>query len=102
TAVICLQRLIVTGGLPKVRLKEVLEAFNECSNLSLDVQLKILQALPSLLQNYADELRAELLSSALQVCSALQGAKTAAVSSTAAATLQQLVISVYDKVKDED
>lgn len=68
----------------------------------VDVQLKILQALPALLQNYSNELRGELLSSILQVCSSLQNAKTPAVSNTAAATLQQLVISVFDKVVVED
>ncbi|KAF2496350.1 hypothetical protein BU16DRAFT_460741 [Lophium mytilinum] len=68
----------------------------------LDIQLKILQALPSLLQNYSNELRGELLSLSLQVCSFLQTVKNPAVSNTAAATLQQLVISVFDKVASED
>lgn len=80
----------------------MLEACNSCTGLSLDIQLKILQALPSLLQNYAEELKGELLASALQVCSALQGVKTPAVSGVAAATLQQLITSVYDQVASED
>ncbi|KAF2463144.1 uncharacterized protein BDR25DRAFT_273470 [Lindgomyces ingoldianus] len=67
-----------------------------------DVQLKILQALPSLLQNYSFEIRGELLSITLQICSALQNAKNFAVSNTAAATLQQLVIAVFDRVVAED
>jgi hypothetical protein len=67
-----------------------------------DVQLRILQALPSLLQNYPVEVRGDLLSIALQICSALQTAKNPAVSNTAAATLQQLVISVFDRVVSED
>jgi len=66
------------------------------------VQLKILQTLPSLLQNYADEVRDEVLFSVLQICSSLQVTKTAAVSSTAAATLQQLISTVFDKVESED
>ncbi|KAF2813399.1 uncharacterized protein BDZ99DRAFT_438522 [Mytilinidion resinicola] len=68
----------------------------------LEIQLKILQALPSLLQNYSNELRGELLSLSLQVCSFLQTVKNPAVGNTAAATLQQLVISVFDKVASED
>ncbi|KAI9864894.1 MAG: hypothetical protein M1813_002665 [Trichoglossum hirsutum] len=101
-AVVCLQRLIVSRGLSKVRLKEVLEAFQEATTLGLDIQLKILQALPSLLQNYADDLRGELLGSALLICSILQSSKTGVVNNTAAATLQQLFVSVFDKVVTED
>lgn len=67
-----------------------------------DIQLKILQALPSLLQNYPAETRGELLSTALQLCSGLHNAKNFAVSNTAAATLQQLVITVFDRVVSED
>ncbi|KAF2182237.1 hypothetical protein K469DRAFT_586984 [Zopfia rhizophila CBS 207.26] len=98
----CLQRLSVARALPKERLTEVLEALRDSVTLSNDVQLKILQALPSLLQNYPSELRGELLSIALQICSALQNAKNFAVSNTAAATLQQLVIFVFDRVSAED
>ena len=64
--------------------------------------MKILQALPSLLQNYATETRGEPLSTVLQICSGLQNAKNFAVSNTAAATLQQLVITVFDRVTSED
>lgn len=67
-----------------------------------EVQLKILQALPSLLQNYPTELRGNLLASVLQICSAIQNVKNVAVSNTAAATLQQLVITVFDRVAAED
>lgn len=102
SAVACLQRLTVSRALPRERLREVLDAFRECSSLGLEIQLKILQALPSLLQNYSNELRGELLSSVLQVCSSLQNTKNPVVSNTAAATLQQLVISVFDKVAVED
>ncbi|SLM40337.1 endosomal peripheral membrane protein [Lasallia pustulata] len=101
-AIVCLQRLVVSNGLPKETLKEVLEAFRECSSLGLDIQLKILQALPSLLQNYAGSLTGELLVATLQVCCLLHGSKTAVVSNTAAATLQQLVVAVLDNVAAED
>ncbi|KAF1981101.1 endosomal peripheral membrane protein-like protein [Aulographum hederae CBS 113979] len=101
-ATVCLQRLVVSKGLPRERLKDVVEAFGECSSLGTDIQLKILQALPSLFQNYSNELRSDLLFAVLQVCSSLQASKAVAVSSTAAATLQQLVISVFDKLEIED
>lgn len=98
----CLQRLIISRGLPRARLKDALEAFNACTHLGLEIQLKILQALPSLLQNYADELKGDLLSDALEVCSSLQSAKAQTVSGVAAATLQQLVTSIFEKVVNED
>ena len=98
----CLQRLVISRGLPKGRLQDALDAFNACTDLGLDVQLKILQALPSLLQNYADDLKGDLLSGALEVCASLQSAKASTVSGVAAATLQQLITSVFEKVAWED
>ncbi|KAI9761392.1 MAG: E2 ubiquitin-conjugating protein mms2 [Chaenotheca gracillima] len=101
-AVLCLQRLIVAKCLPRDRLKEVLDALREATSQGLDVQLKILQALPSLLHNYADQLNGELLGAALAVCSILQSSKSNVVSNTSAATFQQLVVSIYDKAVAED
>ena len=98
----CLQRLVIIRGLPKSRLKDVLNAFNACTSLNLDIQLKVLQALPALAQNYADDLKGDHLAAALQVCAALQNVKAATVSGVAAATLQQLVVSVFDRVSVED
>jgi hypothetical protein len=66
------------------------------------VQLKILQALPSLLSNYSADVKGELLVTALNVCFILQSSKNAIVNNTSAATLQQLVVSVFDKVVAED
>ena len=98
----CLQRLIISRGLPKTRLKDALEAFNSCTDLGSEVQLKILQALPSLLQNYAAELKDDLVASALQVCAALQASTSSTVSGVASATLQQLVTTVFEQVVIED
>ncbi|KAH0402727.1 hypothetical protein KCU89_g2854, partial [Aureobasidium melanogenum] len=102
SATVCLQRLVIIRGLPKSRLKDVLNAFNACTSLGLDIQLKVLQALPALAQNYADDLKGDHLAAALQVCAALQNVKAATVSGVAAATLQQLVVSVFDRVAAED
>ncbi|PNY24290.1 Protein MON2 [Tolypocladium capitatum] len=101
-AIVCLQRLIVARALPRVKLNQVLEALMQASSAGLDVQLKILQALPSLLQNYAPELKGDLLVTALNICFILQSSKNAIVNNTSAATLQQLVVSVFDKVVAED
>ncbi|KAI5819735.1 hypothetical protein BZA77DRAFT_303393 [Pyronema omphalodes] len=100
--VVCLQRLIITKALAKSRLREVLEAFREAATLGVEIQLKILQVLPPLLQNYPDELQGSLLSEALLVCAILQGSKMGVVNNTAAATLSQIVISIFDKVVTED
>lgn len=67
-----------------------------------EIQLKILQALPSLLQNYGDQLTGDLIGSILLICSNLQGSKAGVVHSTAAATLQQLVVAVFDKLVNDD
>ncbi|KAI9846108.1 MAG: hypothetical protein M1837_004364 [Sclerophora amabilis] len=101
-AVPCLQRLIVSKCLSKDKLKDVLNALRETTSQGLDVQLKILQALPPLLHNYADQLQGELLGTALLVCSILQGSKNVVVNNTSAATFQQLVVSIYDKAVKEE
>ncbi|KAJ5632620.1 hypothetical protein N7490_008959 [Penicillium lividum] len=100
--VICLQRLIASRALPSHRLKDVLTGLRETTNLSLDIQLKILQSLPSLLQYYSNELSGDLLANTLEICATLQASKQIAVSSTAAATLQQLVVSTFERVSSED
>lgn len=71
-------------------------------SIGQEVQLKILQTLPALLHNYSDVLSGELLARLLEVCATLQASKVAAVSNTAAATLQQLVSSAFEKVLAED
>ncbi|KAE8352819.1 hypothetical protein BDV28DRAFT_119843 [Aspergillus coremiiformis] len=100
--VVCLQRLVASRALPSERLKDVLGGLKETTNLSLDIQLKILQSLPSLLQHYSNDLGGELLVTTLEICTTLQASKTLALSSTAAATLQQLVVSTFERVSIED
>ncbi|KAK4118513.1 hypothetical protein N657DRAFT_606121 [Parathielavia appendiculata] len=101
-AIVCLQRLIVSRALPRSKLSQVLEALQQATSAGLDVQLKILQALPALLANYSVDVKGELLVTALNVCFILQSSKNAIVNNTSAATLQQLVVSVFDKVVAED
>lgn len=66
------------------------------------MQLRILQILPALTQNYPAELKDDALSSVLQLCSTLQNVRAYAISNTATATLQHLVSSTFDKVATED
>ncbi|KAL3476344.1 hypothetical protein BJX99DRAFT_258476 [Aspergillus californicus] len=100
--VICLQRLVASRSLPSERLKDVLGGLKEITSLTLDIQLKILQTLPALLQHYSHSLGGELLVTTLEICATLQLSKTLAVSSTAAATLQQLIVSTFERVSTED
>nr|OQO27607.1 hypothetical protein B0A51_03596 [Rachicladosporium sp. CCFEE 5018] len=102
SGVTCLQKLIIARGLPKGRLQDAVQALDSCADLGLEVQFKILQALPSLVQNYAGDLHGDLLGSTLQVCASLQANKVHTVSGVAAATLQQLLASVFEKVVEED
>ncbi|KAI0517981.1 endosomal peripheral membrane protein [Xylaria bambusicola] len=101
-AIVCLSRLILVGALPWSKLSPVLEALREATSAGLDVQLKILQALPTLLQNYANDIRGDLLVTALNICFILQTSKNGVVSNTSAATLQQLIMTVFEKVATED
>ncbi|CAK7210914.1 Endocytosis and vacuole integrity protein [Sporothrix eucalyptigena] len=101
-AIVCLQRLIAAKGVPRSRLDQVLQALREASSGGLDVQLRILQSLPSLLQNYASDIAGDLLITSLNICFVLQASKNVVVNNTASATLQQLLISVFDKVVAED
>ncbi|KAI9371461.1 hypothetical protein BJX61DRAFT_548252 [Aspergillus egyptiacus] len=100
--VVCLQRLVASRSLPSERLKDVLGGLKEVTSLTLDIQLKILQTLPALLQHYSSHLGGELLVTTLEICATLQSSKTLAVSSTAAATLQQLIVSTFERVSLED
>jgi hypothetical protein len=54
--------------------------------VGVDIQLKILQALPPLLQNYPDDLHSSLLGETLLICAILQGSKMSVVNNTAAAS----------------
>ncbi len=102
SSVVCLQRLAASHALPAEQLKNVLEAFRELTSSGFDVQIKILQTLPSLLQTYASYSHGGLLFTCLEVCGALQSSKTTVVSSTASATFQQLVSSAFERITDED
>jgi Dimerisation and cyclophilin-binding domain of Mon2/Guanine nucleotide exchange factor in Golgi transport N-terminal/C-terminal region of Mon2 protein len=100
--VICLQRLTASHALPPERLNDVLDAFRELTSSGFDVQIKILQTLPSLVQTYAADIYGALLFITLDICGALQASKTPVVSSTASATFQQLVSSTFERVEDDD
>ncbi|KAK9766990.1 Endocytosis and vacuole integrity protein, variant 2 [Basidiobolus ranarum] len=100
-AISCLQRLILHNAIPESSAKSILKSLSEiASNGVLEVQLKILQIVLPLITNY-HSVQGEALSDAILLCFRLQESKNGVVNNTAAATLRQLVIYVFDKVKKE-
>ncbi|TDL18222.1 hypothetical protein BD410DRAFT_900985 [Rickenella mellea] len=96
-----LQRLIALQAVPQSLVPLIIKTMNDCVSQGVDIQLRILQTLLSLITNFPS-VHGELLGDALILCFRLQESRIAVVSSTAAATLRQLVMFVVDKVLDED
>ncbi|EJU01163.1 hypothetical protein DACRYDRAFT_22928 [Dacryopinax primogenitus] len=97
-----LQRLVASRLIsPSFAPRIISTLSTDCLTGGVDIQLKVLQTLLSLLTAFSD-VSGELLAEALLACFKLHESKAAVVSSTAAATLRQLVILVFDKVADED
>lgn len=69
--------------------------------LGIDVQLKALQTLTSIVQNYASSIEDESQGKLLEVCTTLQQVKTPAVRNSASATLQQIITNLFEKVDVE-
>ncbi|TBU23332.1 hypothetical protein BD311DRAFT_674190 [Dichomitus squalens] len=96
-----LQRLIALKAVPHSAVPLIITTMADCMNQGVDIQLRILQTLLSLITNFP-AVHGQLLGDALLLCFRLQESRIAVVSSTAAATLRQLVMFVVDKVVDED
>ncbi|KAI9435094.1 hypothetical protein H4582DRAFT_1817945 [Lactarius indigo] len=96
-----LQRLIALRAISLSSLPAVIQTISDCMTQGVDIQLKILQTLLSLITNFP-AIHGRLLADALLLCFKLHESRTAVVSSTAAATLRQLVMFVVDKVVEED
>ena len=101
SGVICLQRLAASHALPPSRLEEMLNAFSQLTSSTFDIQIKILQVLPTLLQIYPAELQGALLFLSLDICVTLHNNRAGAVSNTASATLQQLVLNIIERLQDD-
>ncbi|EGW32469.1 uncharacterized protein SPAPADRAFT_55914 [Spathaspora passalidarum NRRL Y-27907] len=96
-----IHKLIMAQLIPIDTLKELLNALLEASHLAIDIQLRILQCLPSFMQSYSEQFTGELLLILLEICSSLTANnKSTVVINTASATLQQLFSNIYDKIKE--
>jgi len=96
-----LQRLIALKAVPLSAVPLIINTMGELISQGVDIQLRILQTLLSLLTNFP-QVHGDLLGDALLLCFRLQESRIAVVSSTAAATLRQLVMFVFDKIADVD
>ncbi|KAJ3225645.1 hypothetical protein HK099_006478 [Clydaea vesicula] len=95
-AVSCLQKLISHHAVPENSIPLVLQTL-EIVNNQVDMQLKILQTVLPLLTHY-EIVHNDILADALYLCFRLQDSKNPIVQNTAAATIRQLVIHVFEKV----
>lgn len=102
-AIQSLNKLISTKAIPVSRINDLLDAFVESTHLAVDIQLKVLQTLPALFQNYGTYINDQLVAKALLICSMLQSpSKIPMVINTSAATQQQIILVLFDKVLIED
>ncbi|KAF5376426.1 hypothetical protein D9615_008633 [Tricholomella constricta] len=94
-------RLIALKAVPHSAVPLMINTMSDAMSQGVDIQLRILQTLVSLIPNFP-AIHGALLGDALLLCFKLQESKIAVVSSTAAATLRQLVMFVVDKMVVED
>lgn len=96
-----IHKLIIGEIIPVESLNELLDSLKEATNLATDIQLRILQCLPTLMQNYNRFITNSQLLKLLGICSSLTASnKSTVVINTASATLQQLFSNVYDKIEE--
>ncbi|ORZ29603.1 guanine nucleotide exchange factor in Golgi transport N-terminal-domain-containing protein [Catenaria anguillulae PL171] len=98
-----LQRLVSHKAIAdnEATLRRLIHALADVTSVSLDVQVKALQLLLPLITQY-ENLHMDLVAQTLNICFRLSAIKDPLVSNTAAATLRQLVIFLFDKVPVED
>ncbi|BGP03886.1 Endocytosis and vacuole integrity protein [Rhodotorula toruloides] len=106
-----LQRLIVAGAVPKIFVKQILDTLEQVIPQGVEIQLKILQILSSLLTTNSSAaegsrtgklVQGEELGRALELSHRLSTSKIPVVASTASATLRQLFMFVFERVGEED
>lgn len=99
-ALSAINRLASSGVIPPNSINTLLEALVETTNLAVEVQLRTLQCLPALMQNYS-VLGSSLLQ-VLSICVSLSAPNRAPmVANTAAATVQQVFGYLYENVKND-
>lgn len=94
-----IQKLILVHFIPKEKLKDVLKTFSEASHLAEGVQVRILQCLQQLTQEYKTKITGDVLLSMISLCSGLTSTnKSSTVLGVASATLEQVFSNVFDNI----
>ncbi|BGP27996.1 Endocytosis and vacuole integrity protein [Rhodotorula toruloides] len=109
-AMSALQRLIVAGAVPKTFVEQILDTLEQVIPQGVEIQLKVLQILSSLLTTNlraaaavtSKLVQGEELGRALELSHRLSTSKIPVVASTASATLRQLFMFVFERVGEED
>ncbi|KAK0540712.1 Endocytosis and vacuole integrity protein [Tilletia horrida] len=97
-----LQRLVSIQAVPQSAVPDIIQTLTQTApKADVDVQLKTLQVAAALLSSY-QSIHGKLLSATLLLCFRLQDSRVSVVSSTAAATLRQAVMTIFEKVAAED
>ncbi|ORX59158.1 hypothetical protein BCR36DRAFT_317060 [Piromyces finnis] len=100
-ALSCLQQLIMSRAIPKESFKNIIELLKDSLNAGFEIQLKVLQVLLSFFTVFT-EVYGEDLYNALLICIFINNSKNPVVINTATATLNQLIVSIFEKVNRED
>ncbi|KAI5479516.1 endosomal peripheral membrane protein [Pseudohyphozyma bogoriensis] len=107
-AVTALQRLTTASLVPRALVKQILETLEAIIPQGVEIQLKILQTLVSLLTSPSPTssqgvlVQGEDLGVALELSHRLSTSKIPVVASTASATLRQLFMFVFERLPLED
>ncbi|CDZ97552.1 Uncharacterized conserved protein [Phaffia rhodozyma] len=95
-----IQRLVSLGAVSESRLPSVIQSLASVVNQGVDIQLKVLQTILVILTTA--KIHGSLLGEAFRICFELRGSRMPVVSSTAAASLRQGVMVIFDKISLED
>jgi hypothetical protein len=96
----CIQKLISHKAVPEDSVDAILKIMHDLINSSLEMQLKILQTILPLQTAYSS-ISGDVVAELLFICFKLQESKSPIVSNTAAATVRQLVIHIFEKLIPE-
>lgn len=96
SAVPSIQHLLIGKILSSNNVASLLDSFSEASNRFKEIQLKVLQCLPVLAQNYKTDLTGPTLLKLLSFCVNLTSAKSNVVVNTVFATIQQVIANYFD------
>ncbi|GHJ88999.1 hypothetical protein NliqN6_5401 [Naganishia liquefaciens] len=96
-----LQRLVGMKGVDSEAVPAILVTLDSVVNQGVDIQLKVLQTILSVL-TYCGDVHGDVLGNALLISFKLHEAKPTVVNSTAAATLRQAIMLIFERVVAED